>query len=65
MFYGLRIRKIEQYTQNLPIAEIKDYSVITDWKNLFDQPVKNKLIAYENIKKLQLVKEMIPLLVAY
>ena len=30
-----------------------------DGKNLFDQPVKNDKLTYENIRKLLLVKEMI------
>ena len=49
----------------LPTAELKDYNVIIDGKNLFDQPVKNDLGTCDNIKKLQLAKEMIILLVAY
>ena len=28
-------------------------------RNLFDQPVKNELRTYNNIQKIQLVKEMI------
>ena len=35
----------------LPTIEIKDYNVIIDGKNFFDQPVKNDLITYENIQK--------------
>ena len=49
----------------LPTVELKDYNVIIDGKNLFDQPVKNDLETYDNIKKLQLAKEMIILLVTY
>ena len=30
----------------LPTAEIKDYSVMTDEKNFFDQPVENDLITF-------------------
>ena len=33
-------------------AEIKDYNVMIDEKNDFDQSVKNDLITYENIQKI-------------
>ena len=36
----------------LPYVEIKDYNVMFDDKNLFDQPVKNSKITYENIRKI-------------
>ena len=49
----------------LPTVEVKDYNVIIDGKNLFDQPVKNDLGTYDNIQKLHLAKEMIILMVAY
>ena len=32
--------------------EIKDYNVMIDGKNFFDQPVKNNKIAYESIRKI-------------
>ena len=32
-----------------PNVEIKDYNVIIDGKNVFDQPVKNIKITYQNI----------------
>ena len=32
--------------------EIKDYNVIIDGKNFFDQPVKNNKVMYENIRKI-------------
>ena len=35
----------------LPKAEIKDYSVIIDGKNVMDQPVKNNIRTYDNIRK--------------
>ena len=37
---------------NLPNVEIKDYNVMIDGKNFFDQPVKNDKITYENIRKI-------------
>ena len=33
----------------LPTAEIKDYNVMIDGKNLFDQPFKNNLRTYDSI----------------
>ena len=37
--------KIEQYTQNIiPLVEIKDYNVMIDGRNVFDQPVKTILV---------------------
>ena len=35
----------------LPKVEIKDYSVIIDGKNFMDQPVKNNIRTYDNIRK--------------
>ena len=35
----------------LPKVEIKDYSVIIDGKNVMDQPVKNNVRTYDNIRK--------------
>ena len=37
---------------NLPNVEIKDYNVMIDEKNFFDQPIKNDKITYENIRKI-------------
>ena len=36
---------------NLPNVEIKDYNVMIDRKNFFDEPVKNNKVTYENIRK--------------
>ena len=36
----------------LPNVEIKDYNVMIDGKNFFDQPVKNDKVTYENIRKI-------------
>ena len=36
----------------IPKIEIQDYDVMIDGKNFFDQPVKNKKVTYENIRKL-------------
>ena len=35
----------------LPPVEIKDYKVVIDGRNIFDQPVKNNLTTYDNIRK--------------
>ena len=35
----------------LPKVELKDYNVMIDGKQFFDQPVKNYLRTYENIQK--------------
>ena len=45
-------------------VEIKDYNIMIDGKNLFDQPINSKLKTYENIAAILLqVKEMITRLV--
>ena len=36
----------------IPNVEIKDYNVMTDGKNVFDQPVKNDNVTYEKIRKI-------------
>ena len=36
----------------LPNVEIKDYNVIIDRKNSFDQPIKDNKVTYENIRKI-------------
>ena len=36
----------------LPTVEIKDYNIMINGENLFDQPVKNNKVTYENIRKI-------------
>ena len=36
----------------LPAVEIKDYNIIINAENFFDQPIKNNKITYENIRKI-------------
>ena len=36
----------------LPTVQIKDYNVIIDGRNFFDEPIKNDLKTYDNIKKI-------------
>ena len=38
----------------LPTVEIKDYNVMNDGQNFFDQPVKNDLRTYDNIKNTEI-----------
>ena len=40
----------EQYY--LPTVEIKDYNIMINGENLFDQPIKNNKVTYENIRKI-------------
>ena len=35
----------------LPNLEIKDYNVVINGENFFDQPIKNNKVTYENTKK--------------
>ena len=37
---------------NLPTVEIKDYNIMINGENLFDQPIKNNEVTYENIRKI-------------
>ena len=36
----------------LPNLEVKDYNVMIEGKNFFDQPVKNTKVTHENIRKI-------------
>ena len=37
---------------NLPTVEIKDYNIMINDENVFDQPIKNNKVTYENIRKI-------------
>ena len=39
-------------TYYLPKVEIKDYNVMIDGKNFFDQPINSMIKTYENIRKI-------------
>ena len=54
MFWNLRIIRKGQAIKkdNIPNAEINDYNVMIDGKNVFDQPVKSNKVTYENIRKI-------------
>ena len=36
----------------LPTVEVKDYNIMINGENYFDQPIKNKKITYDNIRKI-------------
>ena len=36
----------------LPTAEIKDYNIMINGENFFDQPIKNNKVTYDNIRKI-------------
>ena len=36
----------------LPTVEIKDYNIMINGENVFDQPIKNRGVTYNNIKKI-------------
>ena len=54
--FVLAFENDDQRTSNkryyIPNVEIKDYNVMIDGKNFFDQPVKNDKVIYENIRKI-------------
>ena len=53
--FVLAFENDDQRTSNkryyIPNVEIKDYNVMIDGKNFFDQPIKNNKVTYENIRK--------------
>ena len=44
--------RISNKRHYIPNVEIKDYNVMTDGKNFFDQTVRNDKVANENIRKI-------------
>ena len=46
-------RRIAQSRYFLPTAIIEDYNVMIDGRNFFDQPIKNNIKTYENIRKIK------------
>ena len=54
--FVLAFENDDQRTSNkryyIPNVEIKDYNVMIDGKNFFDQPVKNDKVTYDNIRKI-------------
>ena len=49
MFYEKRTSK-KRYC--IPNVEIKNYNALIAGKNVFDEPVKNNKVTYENIRKI-------------
>ena len=45
-------QRISNKRYYLPNVKIKDYSVMTDGKNFFDQPINSNLKTYDNIRKI-------------
>ena len=45
-------QKISNKRYYIPDVELKDYNVMIDGKNFFDQPIKNDKVTYENIRKI-------------
>ena len=56
MIFGLLFEYKAVTTKNtryfVPTSEIKDYSGMVARRNFFNQPVKNDLRTYDNIKKI-------------
>ena len=46
------IHKEQVLKAYLPNVEIKNYNVIINGENFFDQPMKNNKVTYENIRKI-------------
>ena len=40
----------------LPNVEIKDYNIMINGENFFDQPIKNNKVTYENIRKITTIQ---------
>ena len=45
-------QRISDKRYYIPNVEIKDYHVMIEGKNFFDQPVKNDKVTYENVRKI-------------
>ena len=46
------IQRISHFGFYLPNVEIKNYNVMINGENFFDQPTKNNKVTYENIRKI-------------
>ena len=49
-------QRISSKRYYIPNVEIKDYNVMIEGKNVFDQPVRNDKVTYENIRKIVIVQ---------
>ena len=45
-------RRTSHFGYYLPNVEIKDYNIMINGENFFDQPTKNNNVTYENIRKI-------------
>ena len=45
-------QRTSHFKYYLPNVEIKDYNIMINGEDFFDQPIKNNKITYENIKKI-------------
>ena len=58
LFQHLKMMHKEHHTHKitqdyyLPNVEIKDYNIVINEENIFDQPIKNNKVTYENIRKI-------------
>ena len=52
LLFENQVGSTEHKEYYLPKAEIKEYNVTIDGRNLFDQPVKNDIRTYESIRKI-------------
>ena len=46
-----KVNLILRWSKDLPEVETKDYNVMIDGKNFFDQPINSMTKTYENIRK--------------
>ena len=58
-------RRISSRRHYVPTGEIKNYNVMIDGQNIFDQSVRNDLMHMIIIEKLQQVKDMIMQLLVF
>ena len=52
-------QKTSHYDYYLPNVEIKDYNIMINGGNLFNQPIKNNKVTHETLENLPQVKQMI------
>ena len=46
----------KRYFIYIPNVELKDYNVMIDGKNFFDEPVKNDKVTYKNVRKIAIAQ---------
>ena len=54
--FGTENQRTSKKGYYLPNIEIKDYNVMIDGKNFFDQPINSNLKTYDNIRKISVGK---------